>query len=224
MKRPMLATIVRIPTPWYAPRFLVVRRMRESMPLYQSIDGLMHKAYSLSRPDGRFGGIYLWKDLASAQAWFTPAWFERVARERGAPGDVAFFEVLRIVEGPVASPSQGTEPSAVATLIEVGRPAGSNRGADQPDPLGAVASWQGVAGLLRSSIVRTPQGGPGAIALWQDEASARAWLSAERIERMAKEYGEPARVTWFDAPILMPGKDAGGIGTSAAGASGGSRP
>jgi len=111
-------TIVRIPTPWYAPRFLVVRRMRESVPLYQSIDGLMHKAYSLSRPDGRFGGIYLWKDLASARAWFTPAWFERVEKERGARGDVAFFEVARIVEaGDAGSPSDGADQAAVAPLM-----------------------------------------------------------------------------------------------------------
>ena len=60
-----VVTIVRIPTPWYAPRFLVVRKMRESMPLYRSIDGLVHKAYSLARPDVRFGGISLWKDGAS---------------------------------------------------------------------------------------------------------------------------------------------------------------
>ena len=198
-------TIVRIPTPWYAPRFLVVRRMRESMPLYQSIDGLMHKTYSLSRPDGQFGGIYLWKDLASARAWFTPAWFERVEKERGARGDVAFFEVVRVVEaGNGGPPTGGSDQAAVATLIEVGRPMST----DGADLMSAAATWQGAQGLLRTCVVRTPQGGVGAIALWRDEASARAWLNTEGGERIAREYGEPTRITWFETPILMPGKDA----------------
>ena len=211
-------TIVRIPTPWYAPRFLVVRRMRESMPLYQSIDGLMHKTYSLSRPDGQFGGIYLWRDLASARAWFTPAWFERVEKERGARGDVAFFEVVRVVEaGNGGPPTGGSDQAAVATLIEVGRPMST----DGADLMSAAATWQGAQGLLRTCVVRTPQGGVGAVALWQDEASARAWLTGERGERIAREYGEPARITWFDAPILMPGKDAR---TVASGAREGTKP
>jgi hypothetical protein len=204
-----VVTIVRIPTPWYAPRFLVVRKMRESMPLYSAIDGLTHKAYSLARSDGRFGGIYHWKDLASAQAWFTPAWFERVEKERGARGEVRFFEVSTVIDTQSFAASTGTDLAAMATLLEVPRAAGADRARPVDGFLAAVDTWRAIPGLLRTYVVTTPQGGPGAISLWQDEASARHALQPSWSDRIVREYGEPARIEWLDTPILMAGKDGG---------------
>jgi heme-degrading monooxygenase HmoA len=201
-----VVTIVRVPAPWYAPRFLVVRRMRESVPQYQSIDGLVHKAYSLARPDGRYGGIYLWKDRASAQAWFSPAWFERVEKERGAPGEVRAYEVVFRVDGEVAGAPTGSDLAAVATLIEFGPRTGPESAAAGQASL-AAANWRGVAGLLRSYVVRSPEGGPGAVVLWRDEASARAWLDGGWGERVAREYGAPPRIAWFDIPIMIVGQE-----------------
>lgn len=199
-------TIVRVPAPWYAPRFLVVRRMRESVPQYQAIDGLAHKSYSLARPDGRYGGIYLWKDSASAQAWFSPAWFERVEKERGAPGEVRFYEVRARVDGEGGGAPTGTDLAAVATLIEFVPRAGPEAAAAGEAAL-AAANWRGVAGLLRTYVVRSPEGGPGAVVLWRDEASARAWLDGGWGERVARELGAPPRIAWFDIPIMIVGQE-----------------
>ena len=203
-----VVTIVRIPTPWYAPRFLVVRKMRESMSLYRSIDGLMHKAYSLARPDGRFGGIYLWKDLASARAWFSPAWFERVEKERGASAEVSFHEVSAVVDNSTSGTPAGTDLAAVATLVEVPMAPGSDRARPIDGFLAAADTWRALPGLLRTYVVKTPQGGLGAISLWQDEASAGNALQPSWNDRVVREYGGPARIEWLDTPILMPGKEA----------------
>ncbi len=70
-----VAAVVRVPTPWYAPKAAVWSKMRDTIPQYENIAGRSFKAYSIAQADGRCGGIYLWKDLASARAWFNPAWF-----------------------------------------------------------------------------------------------------------------------------------------------------
>ncbi|NBO77730.1 MAG: hypothetical protein EBV28_12225, partial [Betaproteobacteria bacterium] len=85
---PPVAVVVKVPAPWYAPRFLVTNKMRDTIPQYQGIAGLNFKAFSFAKADGHYGGIYLWKDLDAARSWFTPQWFERVKQERGAAANV----------------------------------------------------------------------------------------------------------------------------------------
>jgi hypothetical protein len=63
-----VAVIVKVPKPWYAPRFVVVAKMRDTIPQYQALPGLAFKAFSFAQADGNFGGIYLWMDLTSARA------------------------------------------------------------------------------------------------------------------------------------------------------------
>ena len=52
-----VAVVVKVPTPWYAPRFLVTSKMRDTIPQYQAIAGLNFKAFSFAKADGHFGGI-----------------------------------------------------------------------------------------------------------------------------------------------------------------------
>lgn len=87
---PVMA-IVEVPRPWYVPDALIVRKMRATLPQYRALPGLRFKAYSFARPGGDFGGVYLWRDRAAAETWFSPAWFERVRRERGVEGRVRLF-------------------------------------------------------------------------------------------------------------------------------------
>ncbi|HLL19476.1 MAG TPA: sigma-70 family RNA polymerase sigma factor [Rubrivivax sp.] len=50
--------------------------MRDTLSQYVQLPGLAFKAYTFTESDGSFGGLYLWKDLASARAWFSPSWFQ----------------------------------------------------------------------------------------------------------------------------------------------------
>src|SRR5262249_15136041 len=63
-----VVVVVKIPKPWYAARFVVVSKMRDSIPQYENIPGLTYKAFSIAQKDGQYGGIYYWKDRASADA------------------------------------------------------------------------------------------------------------------------------------------------------------
>ena len=49
--------------------------------------------------DGKFGGIYIWKDEASANAWFTPAWHDRVLKEYGQPASLEWFDTPILLPG-----------------------------------------------------------------------------------------------------------------------------
>jgi len=70
-----VVVIVRVPKPWYAPKALVASKMRDTIAEYDKLPGLKYKIYTLAQADGRYGGVYLWQDRASAEAWFNPAWF-----------------------------------------------------------------------------------------------------------------------------------------------------
>ena len=63
-----VVAVVRVPKPWYAPRALVVSRMRDTIPDYDKVPGLLFKAYSLGRDSGEFGGLYFWRSREQAQA------------------------------------------------------------------------------------------------------------------------------------------------------------
>jgi heme-degrading monooxygenase HmoA len=198
-----VAAIVKVPKPWYAPRFVVLGKMRDTLPQYQALPGLAYKAYTFAQADGHYGGIYLWKDLASARAWFSPAWFARVEQERGAPGEVRFFAVLAALVNAPGGTVMDADSPAVATLFT--RPA--RVPADQAEQarqfLAAAAADRQLPGLLRRYFIVTDQGRAGHISVWRDSASAQQWFNGVRADG-ARSAAADAAVEWFDAPILLP--------------------
>lgn len=192
---PVLA-VVQVPKPWYAPRRLVVARMRDTLAQYTALPGLAFKAYAIGQTDGSFGGLYLWKDIASARAWFSPAWFERVQRERGVAGRVRFLQVVSVADTvPGGTPADSDSPS-VATLLL----AASGQGAPStPITEAMVNADRRVPGLLRRYRVVDEAGRSGVMSLWRDAAAARQQLDAH----------EQAAAEWFDTPILLPSTQGG---------------
>ena len=65
---------------------------------FQKVPGLLRK-YFITTDDGKFGGIYIWKDEASANAWFTPAWRDRVLKEYGQPASLEWFDTPILLPG-----------------------------------------------------------------------------------------------------------------------------
>ncbi len=65
----------------------------------------------------------------------------------------------------------------------------------------AAPSFQKVPGLLRKYFITTADGKLGGIHLWEDETSAKAWFTAASHDPVLKEYGQPARVEWFDLGV-----------------------
>ncbi len=203
-----VVVIVKVPSPWYAPDALIERKMRAALPQYQRIPGLAYKIFSIARSGGEFGGIYLWQDRASAEAWFNPAWFRRVKTERGVEADVRMFDAPRVMD----NLATGAEPAAAAssfddavvTVVTVPHPANWSpeqilRGFDTE-----MAIERRVPGLLRRYALLTGDGRFGGAYLWRDEAAARQWLNAAWQRKVRTLYGSAPQVEWFDAPILMP--------------------
>jgi hypothetical protein len=112
--------VTKVKRPWYAADFLLHRGFRKSVPEYAALPGLITKFYSIAE-DGRFGGVYLWTDRASAERQFDAAWHKRVQTTYGAPGEVQLFEVVSVLDRrPMAERTmvQHAEDEAVVTVLD----------------------------------------------------------------------------------------------------------
>lgn len=194
---PPVVTIVRVPKPWYAPSFLVASKMRDSIPEYDKLPGLSYKIYTIGQTDGRYGGVYLWKDRKSAEAWFNPAWFARVEKERGAPGEVRYFNVLKVVDYTSGGTAANPRSDSVVAFVTV--PAGDDDGATQlRNSLAAD-----MPGLLREYTV-AGDGRAGVVLVWRDQAAGVQWLNDAWRARAKQSFGGEPEVEWYNAPILLP--------------------
>jgi hypothetical protein len=97
-----VATLVEIPVPASLTPDQMVAAFKEAVPTYQAIPGLLRK-YFIRSDKGTFGGVYLWKDEASAQAWFTPAWKDRVTKTYGQSAKIEWFDT------PILTPSKDSK-------------------------------------------------------------------------------------------------------------------
>ena len=201
-----VVVIVRIAKPWYAPKPLVVKSMRDTIPTYARLPGLAFKAYSLEQGSGDYGGLYYWRDRSIAQAWFSTAWYDRVRKERGTKPNVRFFEApLSLDNSPGGTPANN-ESASVGTLVEIPIPAGVSREQILAEFAAAAPTYQKVPGLMRKHFTIGDAGTFGGVYLWKDDASAHAWFNYAWHERVRKTYGAQARLEWFDTPILLPGQ------------------
>jgi heme-degrading monooxygenase HmoA len=215
---PDIVSIVRVAKPWYAPPAAVQSKMRDTFDQHAQVPGLVHKTYSFERDSSDFGGIYHWRDRAAGLAWFNAAWFERVKAERGVDGQVRHFEAPVMIDNRAAS-SAALTPEAmsktVATLVELPLPAGVPRERIAAEFEAARPHYQRIPGLMQKFFVLGPGNTFGGIYFWQDEAAARAWLSAEWAERARQRYGSAPRVEWFDTPLAVQGRRADTVAAAA---------
>ncbi|MES2821120.1 MAG: hypothetical protein V4812_19260 [Pseudomonadota bacterium] len=197
-------SIVQVPKPWYAPRFLVVGKMRDSIPEYRAASGLAFKAYAFERASGAYGGLYYWRDASDAKAWFNEAWFARVRQERGVEGRVRIFAAPVSLDNVPGGTRADNDSDAVATLVEMAIPEGVDAQRLVAQFEAAVPAYRKVPGLLRKHFLLTEPGSFGGLYLWQDEASARAWFNADWHRDVVERHGRAARIEWFDTPLLLP--------------------
>lgn len=199
--------IVKVPKPWYAPKGVVTSKMRDTIPEYSRLNGLAFKAFSFERQSGDFGGVYFWRDAASAQAWFNPAWFARVKKERNADAQIRFLEAPLSIDNTPGGTAINPDSTAVVTVVDITTPAGVTGERLNAEFAAAVPVYQKIPGLLRKHFTVT-SGSFGGVYLWKDEASAKAWFNTAWHERVRKTYGQDAKIEWFDTPILLPTQNA----------------
>ena len=85
-----IAVLVRIPIPPGLDREKVVALMKQSVPQFKALPGLVRKYYTIS-DDNRAGGVYLFTDRASAQRHFDAKWVEGISKTYGAAPDVIYL-------------------------------------------------------------------------------------------------------------------------------------
>lgn len=206
-----IVTIVKVPAPWYAPRFAIVSKMIDSIPQYLRVPGLLFKAYSIERISGDYGGVYYWSDSTQANDWFSISWFERVRKERGADGQVLMFDAPVSIDNVPGGTSADNSSDSVTTLVEISIPSDVNVQQLVAQFKNSVPYYQKVPGLLRKYFIITEQGTFGGVYLWKDDVSAQSFFNEEWHRQVIRQYGKDAQITWFDTPILLPTGNATGV-------------
>jgi hypothetical protein len=85
-----VATIVTIKTPVGITRPMLDGGFRQAVPVYEKIPGLIRK-YFIANGDS-FGGMYLWKNRASAEAWYNEAWHAKAKATYGSEPQLTYFD------------------------------------------------------------------------------------------------------------------------------------
>jgi hypothetical protein len=154
-------TVVDVPAPWYAHRWLLRRAFLRAIPEYLALPGLLRKHFTIGSQPAVFGGIYLWRSRAAAEAWFTDEWHARVRARYGQAGRVSYFAASGLAE-------QHTPPAVSAgyrVVVAVG-----------PQVL---LRPEGQAGLVRLIALEPGQAQlPGLVSLWQSAHAAQGYERA----------------------------------------------
>lgn len=189
--------IVRVPIPWYAPRFVVRSRFRDAVPEYEAIPALDDKYYIIS-DDDRFGGIYVWRSRASAESYHSDAWRKGIRERRGADPHLLLFDVSMVIDG--ATRVEGTPlgkrslsfPAYASVLLW-------KRGAKNAEKLRSALSDPPVdlPGMIRAFVV-TSETEVGLVTLWATRSFANAGAVSDRL----KQLGPPSVTSTFEAPVL----------------------
>jgi hypothetical protein len=90
------AVIVKVKAPPQFTDELLKQGFLKAVPIYQAIDGLEFKAFSINQTGDKkfFGGVYLWENKDKADKWFTPQWAEKAKQTYGSEPLVERFSVI----------------------------------------------------------------------------------------------------------------------------------
>ena len=88
----LVAALVEVERPAGVNDTVLLEGFNSSIPIYSKIPGLERKYFT--QTDDGFGGLYLWSDKASADAFYTEAWSNRIETTYGATAKLTWFCLL----------------------------------------------------------------------------------------------------------------------------------
>jgi hypothetical protein len=94
----MITAIVQFKVPAGVTLAKAAELFRGSAPKYRSLDGLVRKYYLFNPDESVAGGVYLWRDRASAEKAYDAAWRKMIEERYGAKPTVSYFETPVIVD------------------------------------------------------------------------------------------------------------------------------
>jgi hypothetical protein len=93
----MITAIVRYRLPATIGREECRRHFETIAPGFTSVPGLIRKQF-IWNESGTAGGVYQWRDLESARAFYTGPWLDGILARYGSYPDIQYFETLAIAE------------------------------------------------------------------------------------------------------------------------------
>lgn len=188
--------------PAIAPRPIVVSRFKALVPKYDDVQGLRTKYFFISDRK-TYGGVYLWTDKASADAYLSSPLLASISANAKGERRVTRFEIPLAIDGPAAATADVANGKAVARIVRITPPPGTPREAIIAGFEKAVPTYQKVPGLIHKWFSIAEDGRFGGIYLFTDSKAADAWFNQAWHDRVKATYGVDGDVATFDAPVII---------------------
>ncbi len=94
-----VATIVVVKTPPGVTRAMIEEGFAKAVPTYKKVPGLLRKYFTVNATG--FGGMYLWKNRAAAEAWYSPEWRARAKALYGVDPELTYFDTPEQIDNVV---------------------------------------------------------------------------------------------------------------------------
>ena len=194
----LVAALVEVERPAGASDAVLLKGFNSSIPIYSKIPGLERKYFTQN--DDAFGGVYLWSDKVSADAFYNEAWRKRIETTYGTTAKLTWFEVPLLTGG-------GAEglagPDAVVAIVKVSAPWYAPKGTIRSRMRDAVPLYVDVPGLDYKIFSIADEKKIGGIYLWQDQAAADKFYNEDWKVRIVETYGEEAELIFLKAPVTL---------------------
>lgn len=105
----MITEIVTFKLPVGISREEVVARFRASAPRWRDNPDLIRKNYLYDAATGTGGGVYLWRDRASAERWHGAEFRRKIAETYGAEPEFRYFETPIVVDAAAYAIAEAAE-------------------------------------------------------------------------------------------------------------------
>ena len=93
----MITAIVQFNLPSDVDRKKAAETFQQIAPLYQDMEGLIHKYFCFS-DEGKGAGIYLWETREAAEIIYAGVWRERIKELYGVEPEIQYYEPLLVVD------------------------------------------------------------------------------------------------------------------------------
>jgi hypothetical protein len=175
------AVIVKVKAPPQFTDELLRQGFLKAVPIYQAIDGLEFKAFSINQTNGIkfFGGVYLWENKEKADKWFTSQWTEKAKQTYGSEPIVERFAVISDSTFKVENFDAKSD-KTVSLLL---------KNLSEKD---AKKHYKKSLGVYRSHEIKTADGF-GVILFFVNQATADVFLKKNKVENYEL----------FQTPVLL---------------------
>lgn len=98
----MITAIVLYPLPASIDREACAKHFKKITENFTGVPGLLRKQF-IWNESGQAGGVYLWRDINSARAFYSGPWLDGILQRYGAYPKITYFDTFAITDNTVGS-------------------------------------------------------------------------------------------------------------------------